>query len=292
MTYDTVTRPPTTEPRRRSGLGTLGRTVAVVLSLLLVVWGALSLVGQLSREDARSSATFRGATALEVGLGFESVEIRGSATATTVRMTRSFSWSFTRPTTSQSQSGGQVTVRSSCGFSPGRGCTGHVRLVVPEDLPVTVRTSDGSAVLHDLTGAVTVHTSDGHLSLRDISGPVDGSTSDGGIDATGLSARSTFQTRDGSLRATGLSSPNVTAESSDGSVELVFDRPPSTVTAQSRDGSVEVRVPDDGTAYRVSTDVSDGHEDVSVPTDPASPRRIDVRTSDGSITVGTAGRGA
>jgi DUF4097 and DUF4098 domain-containing protein YvlB len=137
-----------------------------------------------------------------------------------------------------------------------------------------------------------VHTSDGHLSLRDISGPVDGSTSDGGIDATGLSARSTFQTRDGSLRATGLSSPSVTAASSDGSVELVFDRPPSTVTAQSRDGSVEVRVPDDGTAYRVSTDVSDGHKDVSVPTDPASPRRIDVRTSDGSITVGTAGSGA
>jgi len=36
-----------------------------------------------------------------------------------------------------------------------------------------------------------------------------------------------------------------------------------------------------------AADVSDGHEDVSVPTDPGVVRHIDVTASDGSITVDT-----
>ena len=36
------------------------------------------------------------------------------------------------------------------------------------------------------------------------------------------------------------------------------------IKVQSKDGSIGVHVPHDGTTYAVSTDVSDGHQDVSV----------------------------
>jgi DUF4097 and DUF4098 domain-containing protein YvlB len=142
--------------------------------------------------------------------------------------------------------------------------------------------------LRELRGAITARTSDGSVALRDLAGPVDAETSDGHVDASDLSGRLALQMRDGSLDARGLRSKVVTVESSDGSLRLGFAEPPSTVTLRSRDGSVDVVVPHDRTAYRVTTDVRDGHKTVSVPTNRGAARRITVTTSDGSIDIGTA----
>lgn len=287
MSYDTVTQPAPPAPQRRSGGRTAARVTAVVLSLLLIAYGVLSLVGLIARDTAHRSATFGGVTGVTVDLGFESLEVRGSSTASSVRMTRSYSWSFDRPSVRASQAGGRLTVSSDCGFSVGRRCSGHVRLVVPEGLPVTVHTSDGSVLLRDLTGTVSSSTSDGHVTLRDLSGPVDASSSDGGIDVSEVTGRLTLRTHDGSIHGSGLRASRVTAESSDGGIDLRFAAAPARVQVRSHDGSIGVHVPHDGTSYRVTTDVSDGHEDVSVPADPGAARRIDLEASDGSITVDT-----
>lgn len=287
MSYDTVTQQAPTAPPRRSGLGTTARVTAVVLSLLLIAYGVLSVISLMARETGHRSATFGGVTNLTVDLGFESLEVRGSSTASSVRMTRSYSWSFDRPSVGATEAGGRLTVRSSCGFSVGRGCGGHVRLVVPEGLPMTVKTSDGSVLLRDLTGSVTSSTSDGHVTLRDVSGPVDASSSDGGIDVSGVTGRLTLRTRDGSIHGSGLGTARVTAESSDGGIDLRFAAAPDRVHVRSRDGSIGVHVPHDGTSYAVSVDVSDGDQDVSVPTDPGAARQIDLKASDGSITLDT-----
>jgi hypothetical protein len=287
MSYDTVTQQAPAAPPTRSGLRTAARVTAVVLSLLLIAYGVLSVVGLIARDTAHRSATFGGITSLTVDLGFESLEVRGSSTASSVRMTRSYSWSFDQPSVGAAEAGGRLTVRSDCGFSVGRGCTGHVRLVVPEGLPVTVRTSDGSVLLRDLTGSVTSSTSDGHVTLRNLSGAVDASSSDGGMDVSEVTGRLTLRTRDGSIHGSGLRTSRVTAESSDGGIDLRFAAAPDRVQVQSRDGSIGVHVPDDGTSYRVTVAVSDGHQDVSVPTDPGAARQIDVQASDGSITVDT-----
>jgi hypothetical protein len=271
MSYDTVTQQATTAPPTGSGARTTARVTAVVLSLLLISYGVLSVVSLIARDTAHRSATFGGVTSLTVDLGFESLEVRGSSTASSVRMTRSYYWSFVRPSVGATEAGGRLTVRSSCGFSVGRGCTGHVRLVVPEGLPVTVKTSDGSVLLRDLTGSV------------------DASSSDGGIDVNGVTGRLTLRTRDGSVRASDLRTSRVTAESSDGGIDLRFATAPDRVQVQSRDGSIGVHVPDDGTSYQVTTDVSDGHQDVSVPTDPGGSHQMDLKASDGSITVDTKG---
>ena len=103
MSYDTVTQQAPTEPPKRSGgLGTTARVTAVVLSLLLIAYGVLSVVSLMARDTAHRSATFGGVTSLEVDLGFESLEVRGSSTASSVRMTRSYSWSFDQPSVAAS----------------------------------------------------------------------------------------------------------------------------------------------------------------------------------------------
>ena len=96
-----------------------------------------------------------------------------------------------------------------------------------------------------------------------------------------------LRTHDGSIHGNGLRASRVTAESSDGGIDLRFAAAPARVQVRSHDGSIGVHVPHDGTSYRVTSDVSDGHQDVSVPTDPGAVRHIDVKASDGSITVDT-----
>jgi hypothetical protein len=269
MSYDTVTQQAPAAPPRASGARTTARVIGLALSLLLIAYGVISVISLMARETAHRSAMFGGVTSLTVDLGFESLEVRGSSAASSVRMTRSYSWSFDRPTVWATEAGGHLAVRSDCGFSVGRGCTGHVRLVVPEGLPVTIRTHDGSVQLRDLTGAVAAR------------------SSDGGIDLAGVSGRLTLQTHDGSIHGSDLRSSRVTADSSDGGIELRFAAAPARVRVQSKDGSIGVHVPHDGTSYRVAADVSDGNQHVSVPTDPGAARRIDVKASDGSITVDT-----
>jgi Putative adhesin len=272
MTTDTTTSlPGSTGPagsrRPDAGVRISLRILGVGLSLLAVGWGALSLASLLARATDHRSATYDGVRTVDLNLAFESVQIVGAADATSVTMTRSYTWSLDKPTITNGLDGDLLSISSACHFSVGLGCSGHVRLVVPKDLEVRVHNSDGS------------------LTLRDLDGPVDLTTSDGNINASNLTGQVKLRSSDGSVVATGLRSDEVDAATSDGAVRLSFAVDPSSVTARSSDGSIEVVVPSDGSAYNVTATTSDGSRDVSVPTDPSSARRIQVSTSDGSIRV-------
>lgn len=254
-------------PRSDAGMRTSLRILAVGLSVLMVGWGAFTVASLLARVTDHRSATYAGVHAIDLDLSFESVQIVGSADATSVSMTRSYAWGLGKPSISNRLDGDLLSIGSSCPFSVGLGCSGHVRLVVPKDLEVQVHNSDGS------------------VTLRDLDGPVDLSTSDGSINASNLTGRVKLHSDDGSMTATGLRSDAVEATTSDGSVRLSFAVAPSSVTADTSDGSVEVVVPDDGTAYNVTATTNDGSRNVSVPTDPSSAHRMQLSTSDGSIRV-------
>jgi Putative adhesin len=254
-------------PRSDAGMRTSLRILAVGLSLLAVGWGALSIATLLARATAHRSATYEGVRAIDLDLSFESAQIVGVADATSVSMTRSYTWSLATPTITNRLDGDLLSIGSSCPFSVGLGCSGHVRLVVPTGLEVRV------------------HNSDGGVTLRDLDGPVDVSTSDGSVNATNLTGAVKLHSSDGSLTATGLRSDTVDATTSDGSVHLSFDAAPSTVNVHTSDGSVELVVPADGTAYDVTATTSDGRREVSVPTDPSSAHQLKLSTSDGSIRV-------
>jgi hypothetical protein len=243
------------------------RILAVGLSLLLVAYGAVALASLLARDTQTRSASYQGVTTIELDTGFEDVDVVAAEGADSVAMTRRWTWSLSEPTVSSRQDGDRLVLSSSCTFSPGLPCTGLIRLTVPPDLRVVGGVSDGHLLVDGLTSPLDVQTTDGSLDLRALSGDL------------------RLVTRDASLRGTGLTSDRVTLESSDGSAHLTFARPPSSVRATTRDGSIEVRLPDDGTAYDVSVDVSDGSQQVTVPTASRSPHTVTLHARDGSVRV-------
>ena len=80
-------------------------------------WGALTLASLLARATEHRIATYHGVRALDVDLAFESVEIVGSADATSVSMTRSYTWSLAKPSISNRLDRDLLSIASSCPFS-------------------------------------------------------------------------------------------------------------------------------------------------------------------------------
>jgi len=267
---------PPRPPARTSGPGGSGgrtalRILVVALGLAVVAWNAVAVASLLSRATESREATFGGVKVLMLDLGFEEVDVTGSASADDVTVDRGWHWSLGEPEIVTRQVGDRLVVGSSCPWTPGLPCTGWVHLTVPADVTVT--------------GGVT----DNHLTLRELTGPVDLSTSDGGITARDVSGPLRLTSRDGTIEGSGIRSARVEASTSDGSVRLAFADPPRSVRATSRDGSVHVTLPDDRTAYHVTVSTKDGSSDVTVPTDPTAPRRITASTSDGDVDIASAG---
>src|SRR3954453_20192919 len=111
---------------RRSG-GTALRVLRVVLALLLVAYGAVVLASLLARESRTSTDSFEGITSIQLDTSFESVDVTGTdGTGAGVAGRRT--WSMKEPTVRTRQVGARLVVSSSCPFSPGLPCTGHVQM--------------------------------------------------------------------------------------------------------------------------------------------------------------------
>ena len=243
------------------------RAAAVSLALLAVGWGVVLLAGSVVRSEDHVRHEFDGVATLMVDTEFESVEVVGSAQASSVTVDRTGSWSLVEPARTAAVRDGRRSITSDCRFAPGRDCGGHLRIVVPADLPVTVSTGDGGLWLADLGGPVTATTTDGEVHARGLTGALSVTTSDGGL--TGIELRSA----------------EVAVTSGDGTVALAFEQPPELLAVRSGDGRVDVAVPDDGDAYRVDARADDATATVTVPTDQRADRRIDVHTGDGPIRI-------
>ena len=224
------------------------RLLAVLLALGMVVLGALNIVGSLGQDSKRVQRTYSGVKVVDVHVTAESVEVREGVGGTT-RLDRTITWSLRTPTVVQRQVGDRLEITSHCPFYVGRGCWGHVLLVVPPGTEVHAHSSAASVRATGLTGAVDLSSSAGSVS------------------------------------GTGLRSTDVSASSSAGSTKLAFATPPRQVDASSSAGSVEVVVPRGSDAYLVHADSSAGSSTVAVRTDPASDRRIRAHSSAGSVHV-------
>ena len=227
---------------------TLVRSLALVLALALVVLGTVNIIGSLGRDSLTVDEVFRGVRVVDVEVDVESVEVlarRGSST----QLERVIAWSLKRPTISQRREGDRLVVRSSCPAQIGRGCSGTVRLLVPPDTEVRASSSAGSVRVVGLAGTVQLDSSAG------------------------------------SVEAIDLFSANLSASSSAGSVSLSFAAAPTLVSATSSAGTVEVLVPRGNETYRVDAGSSAGSSDVSVRTDPGSPRVLRARSSAGSVRI-------
>lgn len=157
---------------------------------------------------------------------------------------------------------GSTLVLNGCG----RWCSVDYTVRVPEGVDVTGRTANGSIDLSDV-GEVDMRTTNGKITLDGVSGRVQASSSNGRIEGEGLVG-------------TGIE-----VSTSNGSIELELASAQD-VSAESSNGAIEVRVPDG--SYRVETQTSNGREEVRIPKSDTGRFLIDLRTSNGPITVGPA----
>ncbi|MGJ7441931.1 hypothetical protein [Aquipuribacter sp. MA13-6] len=107
----------------------------------------------------------------------------------------------------------------------------------------------------------------------------------GGFEADGLSGDVAVDMVTGGVMLTAAASQQVDVQVTTGGVALDFAVAPRQVEVSTVTGGIAIGLPVDGQAYAVSTDVSVGGSDVSVPTDPSSSRSIEASTTVGGIEV-------
>lgn len=145
----------------------------------------------------------------------------------------------------------------------GRWCSVDYTVSVPEGVDVRGRTANGAIELSDV-GEVDMRTTNGRISLDGVSGAVAAESTNGRIEGEGLAGT------------------GVDVSTSNGSIELELEVPQD-VSARSSNGSIELRVPDG--SYRIETETSNGPEEVRVPRSDNGRYAVDLRTSNGAISV-------
>jgi hypothetical protein len=173
-----------------------------------------------------------------------------------------------KPTLTADTTGGVTTIKGGCADQWFGLCSLDVTVTLPAALELTVDGTNGSISASGLTGA---------LSLE---------TTNGAIETTGSEGQIDLRTTNGAIRVQDARSGQVTATTTNGSVDLSFLAAPATVVATSTNGSVTLRVPVDGVSYFVRARTTNGNTDTAaVPSDRTSTRTITAETTNGNVRV-------
>ena len=262
----------TAQSRREGGNGKRPSANTVILIV------GLSLVALATVVGLVFAANFRGGTVdqdddLAAGTSV-SVEIPNAALTLRpseddeihVRMRGTYLGE--KPRLETGTSGGVTTISGGCPRQWFSFCSLDVTVELPESLPVTVVGQNGAITASGLTGRLNLGTTNGRIET-------DGTEGD-------LDLRST----NGAIRVRGATSADVTAITTNGSVDLGFEDAPTDVAARSTNGAVTVRVPVDGLTYFVTARTTNGTTNTdSVPSDRTSNRTITAETTNGSVNV-------
>ena len=187
------------------------------------------------------------------------VTIVGVEDASEVELSRTLRYRGERPEGETFEVDDDVLTLSGCGHR----CTVDYTLEVPAGVDVSGTTSNGAIELTAVND-VEVRTSNGRIELDDVAGTVDVETSNGRISGKGLGG-------DG-----------IRAETSNGAIDLALDTAQD-VEATTSNGAITVVVPDE--PFRVSADTMNGKTDIDIATDPDADHVLELRTSNGRITV-------
>lgn len=106
----------------------------------------------------------------------------------------------------------------------------------------------------------------------------------GAVKVNGLTGDISVSTQAGAVEGRALGGDEVSVSTQAGAATLVFARAPSMVRASTELGAVDVGLPG-GTSYAVDVHTAVGRSDVSVPHDPASTHKVEVRTGVGAVKV-------
>jgi hypothetical protein len=148
--------------------------MVVLASALLVVGGAAALLiaGLASSSDRSVSFGVRGAlSGVALDLGNGDVVIEGGGRRPQLDVQRRDRFAFGHgPDVDRAVSGGILRIRSRCPSTVPGGCSVRYRLVVPNHVPVTVRTSGGAVRFRGYQGSALVTTRSGDVDIASFCG--------------------------------------------------------------------------------------------------------------------------
>ncbi len=163
-----------------------------------------------------------------------------------IRVVETLRWRDNKPQAEHAVEGDTLRVSFDCKPSWGS-CGVDYRIEVPRGLKVEAESGSGD------------------ITLRSLSGPLVLTAGSGDIDASGLTGKT------------------VTGEAGSGAIELKYASAPDSADLESGSGNVTLRVP--AGAYDVTADVGSGEATVSVDDDDASPRKLNLTSGSGDVSV-------
>jgi Putative adhesin len=252
----------TPNPVRRAAI--LGGSL---LAVLIIGWGALSVVGLIARQKTSAPISINGSVRrIIVDLDAGGMTLHGGA-ATVVTGTRTVERSVRSPSFSETLTGETLPVKARCQSFMTGFCSVHYDLNVPADVTVEATSSGGSLTASDIAGDLTLDSSAGSVSV------------------TGATGHLKLSSSAGSVKVSETRSTEINARSSGGSVKVSLLAPPTNVDLSSSAGSATLELPRTSDAYDVDASSTAGSSTVTVDTATSSARKIRVQSSAGSVMV-------
>jgi len=182
--------------------------VVVTVSALLVVGGAAALViaSIASRRERSVSFAVRGSlNGVALDVSDADVEIAGGGQRALLGVQRIDRFAFGHDAdVRRVVTGGELRIRSRCPSTVPRGCSVRYRVVVPDNVPVIVRTTGGTVRFRGYRGSARVTTRSGDIDIGAFCGfSLDARAESGDVTASAACAPQQLSLRStsGSVRA-------------------------------------------------------------------------------------------
>jgi hypothetical protein len=149
---------------RLSPWGLLVGGCALVVGVAAIVLGAWSIASSKQRQV---SYVVRGQlSGMVLDLGDADVTVVGGGQRTSVAVEHVDRFAFGHgPVARRAVAGGMFTLRSRCPSTVLHGCSASYRVIVPDNLPLTVRTGEGAVALRGYQGSATVTSGRGDITV-------------------------------------------------------------------------------------------------------------------------------
>ena len=297
-----------------SGLVTIA-VLAVPGARLILNAGTPNVQGNVSAMPTRTVTITQPVTSLNVQSYGASIQVTtGSGPDVTVAEAISFSGD-TQPAVTAQVAGGQLTLAApACAQSD---CSVGFTVTLPSRVPVTAASSGGDIIVSGAAGAsldsgggavratnitgslgitteggpvfidsaagANVDSGNGAVQASNIYGQLTVSTEGGPLVLSGVTGALHVDTGGGTLFAGGVSASMVSITTEGGSVQLGFAAAPDTVQVSTGNGDADLTVP--GGPYALTADSGGGPELISIATNPAATRSINVSTEGGALRI-------
>lgn len=130
-------------------------------ALLLGVWWLASSTKRIATYSVRGAVS-----SVTLDLAGASAVVVGGGSARAVEVRRTDEYSFGRRAQAQRQvAGGALRLRSRCPDTVLRSCSASYRVKVPDNIPVTVRTSSGDVRFNAYRGSARIDTTTGDIAV-------------------------------------------------------------------------------------------------------------------------------